>query len=151
MLNYNYSGVNYLSANDSVGSRSDYVNLRPGANVGPWRVRNYTTWYRDGKGQDTWNTVYTYVQRAIVPLKSVMLAGDGVAPSDVFDSIPFRGMQLTSDEDMYPESVRGYAPVVRGIARTKIAITPCRKRWIPGPGMRTLIYPNGVKTVLKPP
>lgn len=150
MLNYNYSGVNYLSANDSVGSRSDYVNLRPGANVGPWRVRNYTTWYRDGKGQDTWNTVYTYVQRAIVPLNSVLLVGDGVAPSDVFDSIPFRGMQLTSDEDMYPESVRGYAPVVRGIARTNADVVIRQNSYViyrtsvaPGAFEITDLYPTG--------
>lgn len=36
--------------------------------------------------------------------------------------MPFRGGQLASDDDMLPESMRGYAPVVRGIARSHAQI-----------------------------
>lgn len=150
LLNYGYSGVNYLSGGNSGGTRSDYVNLRPGLNLGPWRVRNYTTWYQDGSGNNQWDTIYSYVQRAIIPLKSVILAGDGVAPSDVFDSVPFRGLQLTSDEDMLPESVRGYAPMVRGIARTNAEVVIRQNSYViyrtsvaPGAFEITDLYPTG--------
>ncbi|SUG28981.1 outer membrane usher protein SfmD [Salmonella enterica subsp. arizonae] len=41
----------------------------------------------------------------------------------MFDSVPFRGVQLASDDDMLPESLRGYAPIIRGIARTNAQVS----------------------------
>jgi outer membrane usher protein len=109
---------------------SQYLNLRPGLNLGAWRFRNYTTWNRPASsdsGGDKWNTVYTYAQRSIVPLKSQLTLGDSLSPSDVFDSVPFRGAQLASDDEMIPDSQRGYAPVVRGIARGNSAQVTIRQ------------------------
>lgn len=83
-------------------------------NIGPWRLRNYTTWNRDSEGNDRWDTIYTYLQRNIIPLKAQVVLGDSASPADVFDSIPFRGGKLASDDDMLPDSLKGYAPVVRG-------------------------------------
>lgn len=62
MLNYSLSGDN---------SNSQYANLRPGINIGPWRLRNYTTWRRSGQGDEDWDSIYTYVQRNIVPFASL--------------------------------------------------------------------------------
>lgn len=121
LLNYSLSGANNY-ADKGGNSNNQYANLRPGVNLGAWRLRNYTTWNRDDNGQDKWDTVYTYLQRNIVPLKAQLVAGDSSSPADVFDSIPFRGMQLASDDDMMPESLRGYAPVVRGVARTNAQV-----------------------------
>ncbi|AYU94749.1 fimbria/pilus outer membrane usher protein [Enterobacter hormaechei] len=123
MLNYSLSGAN-SRARSGAGTRSDsqYANLRPGINVGPWRLRNYTTWSRDASGQDKWDNVYTLMQRAIIPLQAQLTLGDSSAPADVFDSMPFRGVQLASDDDMLPDSLKGYAPVVRGIARTNAQV-----------------------------
>ncbi|HAT1622034.1 TPA: fimbrial biogenesis outer membrane usher protein [Raoultella planticola] len=123
MLNYSLSGGNNWAKNkNSSNSDSQYANLRPGVNIGPWRLRNYTTWSRDSQGHDAWDTVYTYAQRTITPLKSQLTLGDSSAPADVFDSMPFRGGQLASDDDMLPDSLKGYAPVVRGIARTNAQV-----------------------------
>lgn len=123
LLNYSASGSNTHARNNSSNNdNSQYINLRPGANIGAWRLRNYSTWSRDGNGQNKWDSVYTYLQRDVISLKSQMTLGDSSTPSDVFDSIPFRGAQLASDEEMIPDSLRGYAPVVRGIARTNAKI-----------------------------
>ncbi|CBG88571.1 fimbria/pilus outer membrane usher protein [Citrobacter rodentium] len=118
MLNYSFSGDRSRTNADGVTSNSQYASLRPGINVGPWRLRNYTTWNRDSQGNDNWDTVYTYLQRNIVPLKAQLVLGDSASPADIFDSIPFRGAQLASDDEMLPDSLKGYAPVVRGIARS---------------------------------
>jgi outer membrane usher protein len=124
LLNYSLSGANTYARNgDSSNSNNQFANLRPGINVGPWRLRNYTTWNRDNHGQDKWNTIYTYLARDITSLKSQLVLGDSSSPSDVFDSVPFRGAQLASDDDMIPDSLKGYAPVVRGIARTNAQVT----------------------------
>ena len=120
ILNYSLSGDNN---NTHHGSRnSQYANLRPGLNAGPWRLRNYTTWRRSSDGQDRWDTVYTYAQRNLIGLRSQLTLGDSTAPAEVFDGVPFRGVQLASDDEMLPDSLRGYAPVVRGIARTNAQV-----------------------------
>lgn len=123
LLNYNLSGANNYARNgDGRDDNSQYANLRPGINIGPWRLRNYTTYNRSSNGQGQWDTVYTYAQRNIVALKSQLTLGDSSSPSDVFDSVPFRGAQLASDDEMMPDSMKGYAPVVRGIARTNAQV-----------------------------
>lgn len=124
LLNYSYSGSkNYDRKTNGSDTTSNYINLRPGVNIGPWRLRNYTTWSNSDENSGKWDTVYTYFSRSINRIKSQLILGDGVSPSSVFDSVPFRGIQLSTDDDMYPESLRGYAPVVRGIARSNAQIT----------------------------
>lgn len=123
MLNYSLSGANSWGRNGSSSdAHSQYANLRPGINVGPWRLRNYSTWTRDANGRNRWDTVYSYVQRSVTPLRAQLTLGENSAPADVFDSLPFRGVQLASDDDMLPDSLKGYAPVVRGIARTNAQV-----------------------------
>ena len=118
MLNYSFSGVNELK---NQRDHSQYLNLRPGLNLGAWRLRNYSTWSRSQGAENQWESVYSYAQRSILALKSQLTVGESLAPSDVFDSVPFRGAQLASDDEMLPDSQRGYAPVVRGIARSNSA------------------------------
>lgn len=115
----NYSMNNHRSRSQyGYVYKSTYLNLRPGLNLGPWRLRNYTTWQHSEPGIEKWNTVYSYAQRNIIALQSQLTLGDSSAPADVFDSVPFRGIQLKSDDDMLPYSIRNYAPVVRGVARS---------------------------------
>ncbi|WP_158682290.1 fimbria/pilus outer membrane usher protein, partial [Cronobacter sakazakii] len=102
-----------------------YANLRPGINLGPWRLRNYSTWRQSDDNQETekaFSSVYTYAQRDIVSLKGALTLGQSSSPADVFDSIPFTGAQLASDDDMLPDGLRGYAPVVHGIARSNAQV-----------------------------
>ncbi|MGU3414163.1 fimbria/pilus outer membrane usher protein [Enterobacteriaceae bacterium C34A] len=119
-MNYNVSAAN-LQGNGITGTDS-YLNLRSGINVGPWRVRNYSTW-NSSSGAGHWNTIGTSFERDIKVLKSQFSAGDGYTQSGVFDSVNFRGVQLWSDDAMLPESMRGFAPVVRGIAQSNAQVT----------------------------
>jgi len=67
LLNYSLTGDDTTARNgNQQNSNSQYVNLRPGINVGPWRIRNYTTWNRSNAGQGKWDTAYTYLQRDII-------------------------------------------------------------------------------------
>ncbi|ENZ0348293.1 fimbria/pilus outer membrane usher protein [Morganella morganii] len=130
LLNYSFTAGHSRERNGTdTNSDNYYLNLRPGINIGAWRFRNYTTWnYSRDKSQSqnsankSLETVYTYAQRDIPAIKSSLTLGDSNTPADIFDSTPFRGIQLTSDDDMLPESVRGYAPVVRGIARSNAQV-----------------------------
>ena len=151
MLNYSLSGATSRAKTGAgASSNSQYANLRPGINIGPWRLRNYTTWSRDAAGKDQWDMVYSYLQRAVIPLKAQLTLGDSSAPADVFDSVPFRGVQLASDDDMLPDSLKGYAPVVRGIARTNAQVVIRQNGYqiyqsyvAPGAFEITDMYPTG--------
>lgn len=41
----------------------------------------------------------------------------------MFDSVSFRGVQLASDDNMLPDSLKGFAPTVRGIAKSNAQVT----------------------------
>ena len=115
LLNYSFSG------NRGTDDDSYYLNLQSGLNYGAWRLRNTGSW-RDtrsnGSRHTEWQNIGTWVQRTIIPLKSELVVGDSNTGNDVFDSVGFRGGRLYSSDSMYPDSMQGYAPTVRGIART---------------------------------
>ncbi|MFP2238228.1 fimbrial biogenesis usher protein [Pseudescherichia vulneris] len=120
LANYSFSG-NRGSDDDSY-----FLNLTSGLNYGPWRLRNNGSWsYSNNNNQkeNSWRNVATWAQRAIVPWKSEIVLGDSNTGSDVFDSVGFRGARLYSSDSMYPDSMQGFAPTVRGIARTPAKIT----------------------------
>lgn len=125
LLNYRFSGANNTAISDKAqDNNNQFLNLRPGLNVGAWRIRNYSTWSRSStsSSKNIWESVYTYLQRDIISLKSQLTLGESTAPSDIFESVPFTGAQMASDDEMLPESLRGYAPVVRGTARTNAQV-----------------------------
>lgn len=120
LLNYNFTGN---SVDNAVGGSSHYayLNLQSGLNLGAWRLRDNSTWsYSSGGGSDDenkWQHVNTWLERDITPLRSRLTLGDSYTNGDVFDGINFRGAQLASDDNMLPDSQKGFAPVIHGIAR----------------------------------
>ncbi|GAB5125067.1 fimbria/pilus outer membrane usher protein [Escherichia coli] len=105
----------------SVGN-SFWASLEPGINLGPWRVRNLTTWNKSSGQSGKWESAYIRAERGINRIKSRLILGEDYTPSDIFDSVPFLGVMLSSDESMVPYNQREFAPVVRGIARTQARI-----------------------------
>lgn len=103
-------------------SDSNYVRLQPGLNLGPWRLRNASTWQKNSGQPGKWQNAYTYAERGINSLKSRLTLGESYTTGSVFDSVPFRGVMLASDESMVPYDQREFAPVVRGIARTQARV-----------------------------
>jgi len=126
LLNYDFSGSNSRNSDSKTTQNSYFLNLNSGANLGAWRLRNYSTWsYGSGGGNHTnnWQNISTYVQRTIIPMKGMLTMGDSYTPSDIFDSLGFRGVQIASDDNMYPDSLRGFAPTVRGVAKGNAKVT----------------------------
>lgn len=99
-----------------------WLSLEPGFNFGAWRIRNLMTWSKTSAQPGNWESVYTRAERGLNNIKSRLTLGDDYTPSDVFDSLPFRGVMLGSDESMVPYNQRAFAPVVRGVARTQARI-----------------------------
>lgn len=63
------------------------------------------------------------LQRDVRSLKSLLRIGDTYTTGDVFDSIQFRGVQLMSDDEMLPDSQRGFTPTIRGVAHSNAKVT----------------------------
>jgi outer membrane usher protein len=70
-----------------------------------------------------WNSQSTWLQRDLKSLKSLLRMGDTFTSGDVFDSVQFRGVQLMSDDEMLPDSQRGFAPTIRGMAHSNAKVT----------------------------
>ncbi|EOI3528073.1 fimbria/pilus outer membrane usher protein [Cronobacter dublinensis] len=119
--NYTFNGTDTQSDVDA-GDSSQYLNLQNGLNIGPWRVRNYATWSKS-EDEASWDTVYTFLQRDIKPWRSQLTLGESYSPSMIFDSVKFKGAQLATDDNMLPDSLRGFAPVIRGIASSNAEVT----------------------------
>lgn len=123
--NYSISGSNNRS---SVHQQSDlFLNLNNGFNLGAWRLRNTASYT---KNTDGWKALTTYLQRDITTLRSQLTLGDSFTSNSVFDSVPFRGIKLASNINMVPYSERGFAPVIRGVAKTNAQITIRQNNYI---------------------
>ncbi len=126
LLNYNFSGN---SVQNRIGGNSHYayLNLQSGLNIGAWRLRDNTTWSynssdRSSGSKNKWQHINTWLERDIIPLRSRLTLGDGYTQGDIFDGINFRA-QSASDDNMLPDSQRGFAPVIHGIARGTAQVT----------------------------
>lgn len=121
-VDYYFSGAQIKNADEGESSRSNYLNLRSGLNLGAWRLRNISSMQYDQQRRH-WDTQSTWLQRDVRSLKSLLRIGDTYTTGDVFDSIQFRGVQLMSDDEMLPDSQRGFAPTIRGVAHSNAKVT----------------------------
>ena len=121
LLNYSFNGARNWTKQGETQDQF-YLNLQSGLNFGPWRLRNYSTATKSS-GKHAFSSLSTTLSRDIQFLKGQFQIGETSTPGDIFDSILFRGMQIYSDDTMLPESMRGFAPVIRGIARTNAMVT----------------------------
>ncbi|WP_142513583.1 fimbria/pilus outer membrane usher protein, partial [Klebsiella huaxiensis] len=120
LLGYRLNGSNSHSRSTGMNSSNLYLNLDNGINVGPWRLRDNRTWSRysttGGSSRSEWDRLNTYAERAIIPLRSRLLLGESTTDGDLFDAFSFRGVRLATDDSMYPDTQRGFAPLVKGSA-----------------------------------
>lgn len=135
MFNYSLSAGrtrNEMSGGDKTDSDNLFASVRGGANLGPWRLRSTMTHTRfnysgdtASRNQNQQQTRFsnTYLSRDIRGLRSTLLAGESSTGGDIFDSVPFKGFKLESNEQMLPSQLRGYAPAISGVANTNARIT----------------------------
>ncbi|RWR03430.1 hypothetical protein ED28_00135 [[Pantoea] beijingensis] len=124
LLNYSVSGGERTGR---YGRSSDYIlHLDSGLNIEAWRLRDGRTLsYQNSRRYHVseWQHSNTYLERAIPPFRSNLTLGDSRTENDVFDSLGFRGARLATDEEMFPDSLHGFAPVIRGMANSSAEVT----------------------------
>jgi outer membrane usher protein len=124
-VNYNLTGA-YDAGKTGQGD-NQYLNLRSGVNVGPWRARHYGYYNRNSQTGTHWNSLQSFIERDIRQLRSRLTIGESATQGLVFDSFSFKGMGLATDSEMLPESQRGFAPVIRGIAMSNAQVEVWQK------------------------
>lgn len=147
-IGYNFNSYRNTSMGQT--TTSSYLGLNLGFNAGGWNFRHNgsMTWLsNEGSRYQTQNT---FVQRDLTRLKSRLTLGEANTSGEVYDTLPFTGVQAASDDRMLPDSQRGYAPVVRGVADTNARVT-IRQNGVllydtpvsPGPFVIDDLYPTG--------
>lgn len=111
-----YSGNASKTANNE---EQVYGNFELNANMGRWVLSGRTSGFK-GQGFDTPEAT---LSTAIGAIRGNLLMGKSQTASTLLPDFGFYGMALRSDSNMVPWSVRGYAPVISGVANTNARIT----------------------------
>jgi len=113
-----------FSRNEHAAGTSEYryLGLRSGLNLGSWRLRNESTLSSPTGQPSRFRSQRTYLEKSVPRLGARLGVGDLYTSGDIFESVTFRGAQLSTDLGMLPDSHQGYAPVVRGIAETNATV-----------------------------
>ncbi len=120
VLYLNYDAKIYHRNIDSYSCNNEsyYASLSPGANIGSWRLRNSGVWRKGYEGDSEYQNTYTYAERDLRTLRSKLLLGESSTSSDIFDSIPFKGVKLSTSDNMIPYFERIFVPTIRGVTNS---------------------------------
>lgn len=148
MLGYNLNG--YTNQSQGREYKSFYGGINAGINIGAWYFRHNGNYNWMDNGPRDYHSINTYLQRDIPQISGRALIGESNTNGIVFDTLPFSGVQFASDDRMLPESQRGYAPDIHGVARTNARISIEQNGQIiyettvsPGEFLINDLYPTG--------
>lgn len=151
----NYNANSYRTSSRGQNQTSTYLGFDAGLNVGLWHFRQNSTFTQQSgvagqPGQRHWQNINAFVRRDLPRLRAALTIGDSFTDGAVFDSFGIRGVQVATDDRMLPQSLRGYAPLVRGVAETNAKVTVVQNgvqiyqaTVAPGPFVISDLYPTG--------
>ena len=126
-----YSGSAYKifnrDSNHNKDSTNAFLSLNTGINLASWQLRHNGQWQwlsqpADGQARSDYQANSTYLQRAFPNYRGMVTIGDSFTDGEVFDSLAYRGVDFSSDDRMLPNSMLGYAPQIRGNAKTNAKV-----------------------------
>ncbi|MEG0860912.1 MAG: fimbria/pilus outer membrane usher protein [Pseudomonas sp.] len=117
-INYQASAQHSSRRDGSTRSSQDLY-LNSGVNLGAWRLRSNQALRENEAGERSWTRSDTYAQRDIPGLHANLTLGETFTRGEMFRSLPFQGAQVASDQDMLPDVMQNYAPILRGVAQTR--------------------------------
>jgi outer membrane usher protein len=125
-----YNATAYRTENNTnrfKETNNAFMSVNAGANIAGWQFRHNGQWQwrdhvTDGQDKTSYDAVSTYVQRAFPKYKGMLTIGDNFTNGEIFDSFGYRGVDFTSDERMLPNSLTGYAPRIRGVAKSNAKV-----------------------------
>lgn len=119
-----YDLNSYVNKTDDYGTdKSHFASLRASVHMKSWALRHDGSWNKSDRQAARYQRNNTYLETDIAPLRSSFKVGEFYSGIEFFDGIKIRGAQLASEEQMLPQSVRNYAPIVRGTAGSNAKVT----------------------------
>lgn len=125
-MNYNFSAsdLHYRQANNLRPHQySLYGSLGSTLRLGNWRFHSYDAWRSGTQNNEGFQHQLGYAERAIGSLLSELSIGDISTSGDFFENTSLQGVMLRSDDRMYPWTVKGYAPMISGVAKSNAVVT----------------------------
>ncbi|MGM3273877.1 fimbria/pilus outer membrane usher protein [Ralstonia sp. 24A2] len=124
----NAARLNY-SVNHQLQSSSGYATrnttsalLNTGVNIGAWRFRHDGYFAYDSQTGGSYRAGRTLVQRDLPGMDAQLTLGEASTTGDLFDGVNYRGVSVSTDARMLPDSQNGYAPTVRGVAQSNARV-----------------------------
>jgi outer membrane usher protein len=146
----NYNANLYHTRGTGGGRTNGYLGLNASANVGSWHGIHLSSVSWAGRRRASYRTAANYLQHDIPAWKAQVEVGDVFTSGQLFDGVGLRGVHVYTDERMFAQSLRGYAPVVRGIAETNARVLIKQRGYTllettvaPGPFVIDDLYPTG--------
>ncbi|WP_288450823.1 fimbria/pilus outer membrane usher protein [uncultured Acinetobacter sp.] len=127
-LSYNGSAYKtFTNSNNRSETSNAFMGITAGLNLGGWQLRHNGQWQwqdtpAENQSKSSYEETSTYLQRAFPKYRGVLTLGDSFTNGEVFDSYGYRGIDFSSDDRMLPNSMLGYAPRIRGNAKTNAKV-----------------------------
>jgi outer membrane usher protein len=144
-----YAANMYRLSTRGGSSTTTYAGLNGGVNLGGWRLRHSGS-VNVSDGKSRYQNSQTFAQHDLTELKAQLTLGDRYTSGELLDSVRIRGAMVASDARMLPSSLRGYAPVIRGVAETNARVVIKQRGYViyettvvPGPFAIDDLYPTG--------
>ncbi|UDQ78997.1 fimbrial biogenesis outer membrane usher protein [Erwinia rhapontici] len=145
-----YNANYYQSKQDDNAYRSFYNGDNIGLNLWGFMFRHRGSMNWQNNSGTHYQSLRNYMEHGISALRSRIIIGDTDTSGHLFDSFSLRGVLLYSDDNMLPDSRRGYAPMIRGVAETNARISVRQNNVLlyettvsPGPFSIDDLYPTG--------
>lgn len=120
-VNYSISHSQYQF--DGRNSNHSSASIDAGVNLGAWRVRHNGYFSRSSESAPNYAAGNTYAQREIRRWNAQLTLGESSTDGDLFNAVGYRGVNVSTDPRMLPDTLNSYAPVVRGVAQTNARVT----------------------------
>ncbi|KPD02094.1 fimbrial usher protein [Moellerella wisconsensis ATCC 35017] len=141
--NYNINQYHVNYSDNIKDINSTYLDVKGGFNLGLWNYRQDSHYSYSNSSGGQWKTTRRYIQRAIYNISSQLLIGEGFTSGQLLPGMGFKGIQLSSDDRMLPNNIRGYAPLIQGIANSNAEV----KVWQGSNIIYTTTVPAGPFTI----
>lgn len=120
--NYSFSTSNFFQK-ENKRETAYYANILSILRLKEWRFYSYDT-FNGGDGRDNKiNHLQAYAKRPIRSLRAELSLGDFSSSGDRFPTTMLRGIAIQTDERMFPWTLKGYAPIISGIAKSNAVVT----------------------------
>ncbi|CAD5644463.1 Putative type 1 fimbriae anchoring protein FimD [Escherichia coli] len=124
LVNYRYSSSQQRSS--GIKNSNDNLSINSGLNIGGWRIRHDGFFYNPSEKisiEHSWQSLNTWAQHDYsFGQGGELIIGQTSTDGTIFESFPFEGIELVSDDGMINPWLSSFSPVIKGIAYSQAQI-----------------------------